>query len=272
MNQDFAKNLRLLTDHYRSVAEVCRKIGVNRSQFNKYLSGKSTPSRHMHKTICDFFGVESDEILLPHARFQEILGAIPPSERGAAAQRPYQQTLDRLVARSGTDLADYEGYYFEHSYSMTYPGLILRSLLHLTCAGGVPQYTRLENMARASERRYSVRSKYKGMAFYLRDRIFLVDYESVTGNEISQTVLYPNYKSRLVRLSGLKLGVSAGNRREPLCARVVWDPLGRSIDLRSALRACGLFEPDDPEVEAAVKAAIDNRMEAEASHFRVVAD
>ena len=272
LGQDFAQNLRLLTDHYPSVAEVCRKIGVNRSQYNKYLSGKSAPSRHMLRTICDFFGVEAEEIRLPHARFQEILGGAGPSFAKGAARRPYLRILDQLAERSGADLTDYEGFYFEHSHSMTYPALILRALIHLTCAGGVPQYTRIENMARAGERRYSVRNKYKGLAFYLRDRIFLIDYESVSGIEISQTVLFPNYKSRLVSLSGLKLGVSSSNRREPLCARVVWQALGRRTDVKSALRRCGLFEPDDAGIDPDIKAAIDNRMEDGASHFRVVSE
>ena len=43
MGEPFAENLRLLCSHYASVAEVCRRIGMNRQQFNKYLSGASTP-------------------------------------------------------------------------------------------------------------------------------------------------------------------------------------------------------------------------------------
>ena len=85
-------------------------------------------------------------------------------------------------------------------------------------------------------------------------------------------MLYPNYKSRLVRLSGLKLGVSSGNRREPLCARVVWDALGRTTDVKAALGRCGLFEPDDGEIDETVMAAIDNRTHEDSLHFHVVAE
>ena len=270
MNPDFPRNLRLLTDHYRSVAEVCRRLDINRSQFNKYLSGRSTPSRHVLKTICDFFGVESYELLLPHKEFEKIVG-LRPDERGGEA-RPYVPFLDQLVRRSRGDLLDYEGSYFEYSYSMTRPGLILRSLLRLTSEAGVATYQRLENMALHGAPGPRVRCKYRGIAFYLNDRLFLVDFDSLTGNEISQTVLYPNYKTRLTRLTGLKLGVAATPQREPLCARVLLEALGRQVSPKKALRACGLFEPDSAEIEPEIKAQIANGMDADAHHFRVMAE
>ena len=33
-----------------------------------------------------------------------------------------------------------------------------------------------------------VRCRYLGAAFFLQDRLFLVDYESLTGNEMTQTI------------------------------------------------------------------------------------
>mgnify|MGYP001972390984 CR=1 FL=1 len=40
-----------------SIAAVCRRVGINRQQFNKYLAGAVRPSRHNMRRICDFFGV-----------------------------------------------------------------------------------------------------------------------------------------------------------------------------------------------------------------------
>ena len=270
MNPDFPRNLRFLTDHCKSVADVCRRLEVNRSQFNKYLSGRSTPSRHMLKKICDFFGVEEHEILLPGDKFRKIVRLAPASRTGDGGARPYVAYLDRLVRQSRADLRQYEGFYFEYSYSMTSPGLILRSLLQVTNNAGVSTYQRMENMARFGAPGPRIKSKYRGMVFYLNDRIFLIDFDSLTGNEISQTVLYPNYRHKLTRLAGLKLGVAASSRREPLCARVLLESLGPQISVKQALRACGLFEPDNPEIEPDIKAMIANEMEDGAHHFRVV--
>lgn len=267
MPENFAENLRFLSSHYKSVAEVCRRLQLNRSQFNRYLGGQSTPSRHIFKSICYFFGVEEYEILLPPAEFQRIVGLRPAGLNGDGTPRPYVAYLDQLVRRSRKDLAEYEGFYFEFSKSMTRPGLILCSLIRVSDEEGGTVYQRIENMAGAGQPR--VKCKYKGMAFYLNDRIFLVDYDSLTGNEISQTVLYPNYQTRLTRLSGLKLGVSTGCRREPLCARVLWQSLGRRIGVKRALKACGLYHQDSGEIEPEIKALIDNGTAAGAHHFHV---
>lgn len=271
MSDDFPRNLRLLTDHFKSVAEVCRRLEINRSQFNKYLSGRSVPSRNVLKTICDFFGVEEHEIQMPHAEFQKIV-SLKADRQGGVGSRPYIGYLDQLIRRSRGDLSSYEGFYFEYSYSMTYPGLILRSLLRITNGSGMTSYQRLENLSRAGSGEPRVRCKYRGMAFYLNDRLFLVDFDSLTGNEISQTVLYPNYQHRLTRLAGLKLGVSTSSRREPLCARVVLEALGRQVSAKTALHACGLFAPDSPEIDAGIKAMIVNSIEDGAHHFRVLTD
>jgi hypothetical protein len=45
---DFTHNLGLLCSYQRSIAEICRKLGFNRQQFNKYLAGSVMPSRPQH--------------------------------------------------------------------------------------------------------------------------------------------------------------------------------------------------------------------------------
>lgn len=47
MGENFSKNLRLLCSYYKSIAELCRQLSINRSQFNKYLNASSTPSTYI---------------------------------------------------------------------------------------------------------------------------------------------------------------------------------------------------------------------------------
>lgn len=61
MSRDLPKNLRLLCSYHRSIAAVCRELGVNRSQFNRYLGGETMPSLRLMRRICDFFGVEESK-------------------------------------------------------------------------------------------------------------------------------------------------------------------------------------------------------------------
>ena len=43
--ENFSINLRIICDQQISVAHICRKMEINRQQFNKYLSGQIYPSK-----------------------------------------------------------------------------------------------------------------------------------------------------------------------------------------------------------------------------------
>ena len=109
---------------------------------------------------------------------------------------------------------------------------------------------------------------YRGMAHLLTDRIFLTDYETLTGLEMTQTILFPSFKNRVTRLTGLKLGVSGSGERMPCCARVVYEYLGHTIEVRRALRLCGLYELDDERVDEATRRAVTNDIAPGEWHFR----
>lgn len=61
----FGRNLRVLVGSYRSVASLCRDIGINRTQFNRYLSGESFPRPDVLHRICQFFDVDARILLEP---------------------------------------------------------------------------------------------------------------------------------------------------------------------------------------------------------------
>ena len=141
---------------------------------------------------------------------------------------------------------------------MSVPGRILLSLVQLREERGSYLFERQERQerARVGEAEDWVRCRYLGAAFYLQDRLFLIDYESLTGNEMSQTILIPSFKSRISRLNGLKTGVSSGDRRTPACTRVVWDYLGTEINRVAAYRQVMLYAPDDPRIDVDIRARL----------------
>lgn len=61
----FGANLRLLSEDYPSVSELSRRLGINRTQFNRYLSGESFPRPDVLDRICTFFGVDARILLEP---------------------------------------------------------------------------------------------------------------------------------------------------------------------------------------------------------------
>lgn len=62
----FGENLRMLSADHPSVAGLCRELGINRTQFNRYLGGESFPRPDVLHRICVFFGVDA-RILLERA-------------------------------------------------------------------------------------------------------------------------------------------------------------------------------------------------------------
>ncbi|MEB3734961.1 hypothetical protein ULF88_14565 [Halopseudomonas pachastrellae] len=165
-----------------------------------------------------------------------------PGERPALApvqpasfEQNYLERLNR-VGQSGLD--KYLGYYFEYYLSMAYPGSILRTLVCLEEHEGKTYYQRTE---RIRERPGSkpFHGVYRGMVQFLSDRIFLADYETLTNFEMTQTVLYPSFRNRVDRLTGLRIGVSGSGERVPCCTRVLYEYLGREVDRQGCWRCAG---------------------------------
>lgn len=64
----FGENLRRLARKYPSISELSRQLGINRTQFNRYLSGESFPRPDVLDRICTFFDVDARILLEPVER------------------------------------------------------------------------------------------------------------------------------------------------------------------------------------------------------------
>ncbi|WP_424833381.1 helix-turn-helix domain-containing protein [Ruegeria sp.] len=82
----FGENLKQLAEAYPSISELCRQLGINRTQFNRYLSGESFPRPDILDRICRFFHVDA-RILLE-----------PLDEIGRSEMHPAGNILDRFIA------------------------------------------------------------------------------------------------------------------------------------------------------------------------------
>lgn len=61
----FGENLRQLSSTYASVSDLARQLGINRTQFNRYLSGESFPRPDVLARMCSFFKVDARVLLEP---------------------------------------------------------------------------------------------------------------------------------------------------------------------------------------------------------------
>lgn len=72
----FGANLRKLSSNYASISALSRDLGINRTQFNRYLSGESFPRPDVLARICAFFSVDARVLLEPVEQIQQNSGAI----------------------------------------------------------------------------------------------------------------------------------------------------------------------------------------------------
>jgi transcriptional regulator with XRE-family HTH domain len=256
---DLGENLAMLCSYHRSIAEVCRRIGINRQQFNKYLSGHSHPSQNNMRRICDFFGVSPSELLMPPARLEQIVGL-----RGSPVMRPERDELLRHFDRIHAvcqPLDRYIGFYFRYFYSFGNKGLIIRSLASIQRRDDRFYWKNVEILRDPDTRRQSGINKYEGIVLYLADRIHFLEYETMQVNSITQMTLYPSYQQRLDYLVGIQTGGPTRRGRKPGASRVALEFLGRSLNARRALSETGFIRPDDPSLRPEIRDAISNEIE-----------
>lgn len=258
MGDALTENLKFLCGHYPSIAHVCRKLGMNRQQFNKYLSGQMRPSRASMRKICDFFGVTEAELLLDPADMQKIFEVKKRPITEMALDGPMRH-LDRIY-RTSVGLDRYVGYYYRYFFAFGYPGMIVKSLQRITGEGQYYYTKNVEILREPGNLRSITINKYLGVVFYLGDRIQLIEYEALQTNSISQSVYYPSYHSRVDKLIGIQTGAPTRKGRRPGASKVLLEYLGKEIDPRQALRRIGLFKAGSADVPSSIVNLIYNQI------------
>lgn len=263
-SSDFPSNLRLVCSYTRSIADTCRRLGVNRQQFHRYLSGDSQPTLPRLRRICDYFGFDESEMLLDHESFRRLVAVKRPvaGEFSDISER----VRDILMLTPGNidRLREYTGYYYNYFCPAEYPGKILRGFLHVTEESG---FIFSRNIERYPEDPQRTTRKYNGLFVHSGERVLMFERESTVGKMVWLTVLYPSDRDQPSLLPGLTLGVTSTADREIACYRVILQHLGRSVDLREALGGCGLYDLDDPRIDPAIRMRVRNEMRPDEPAF-----
>jgi len=245
---NFVNNLKLACSFFPSVSEVARKVGINRQQFMRYLSGESYPSRHNLRKLCDLFGVDEYELLMPVHQFRNLLRLKKERDDGLVKLPPLLPPLLQLVQRQRAELSKNLGYFHVYYLSASRPGSVLKSLIHIYEWQEFTLYKRIERLKTPGSKGQAELYKYSGMVGVVGDRLHLIDQETLTGSELTHTILYPSYRNRITYLTGLTVGVSGNDAHRPSASRIALEYAGNTVNLRRAIADCGLFTPEDPAV------------------------
>ena len=255
-NEHLATNLRLLCNQIPSVASVCRAINVNRQQFNKYLAGTHRPSPYNLSRICRFFGLEEFELLLPPEQFGKILARFQDHRR-QTAPAGLETLLNDIFPANDRTLERYQGYYHSHFAAYGWDDRIVRSLICFYLRDGRMHVKSIERFADSVlNQNYTMKSA--GWVSMMANRLYVVEHQTISGGKVSLTILNGTYQSRVTLLNGLTMGTSTHRDHLPAVSRVVYKYLGRTIDARAALSACGAFRPGSGMIDTEILRRIAN--------------
>ena len=247
-NSDFIQNLALVTSYGKSVSDVCRKAKINRQQYNRYLSGHSSPSLTTLRRICDFFGLEDHEIFLDHKTFTKIIRLRPPVLKNSEDPiSEYVRNISQVGKEQSVLLEKYEGYYHSYIQLDDAPHQLLRSLISLKSSGHSWISKSIERYP-ASIYIVPSKIKYKGIAYHQAGRIVLMEQEVISQQSSWTTIMYTTDFEEPNILSGLSTGISPESSHEVICFRIVWEFLGKEPNLRAAVKACGFVDRNDSSI------------------------
>ncbi|MBU1317151.1 MAG: helix-turn-helix domain-containing protein [Alphaproteobacteria bacterium] len=244
-NIRFATNLRFACNTRPSITAICREIGINRQQFNRYLAGQTRPSPYNRGRIARYFGLKTQDFLLQEKRFQDILDE--PSEIAGPDSLLREGFPGNLL-----ELRQYTGYYEVFHKSLSWPGEIVQSCARIEEKGG--QIT-VKTIERIYDRDLEIRqfSKYSGLVAYWRNRLFIVERGVSEQPFLCQTTLMPFGEHQRVYLRGVTTGVSWREENLPYSTRIIWRALGPNPDKRKLLKGCCLFPENSQKLPLPVR-------------------
>ncbi|GHE00722.1 XRE family transcriptional regulator [Defluviimonas sp. 20V17] len=90
----FGQNLRQLASREASVTKLCARLEINRTQFNRYLSGETFPRPDILHRICTHFGVDARILLEPLEAQDPSPGEVLAGALGAMVLSTNDFTVD----------------------------------------------------------------------------------------------------------------------------------------------------------------------------------
>lgn len=248
---DLKKNLRHLCQYHESISKICRDIGINRQQFNKYLNGTTIPSSFNLQRIATYFNVDVSDFFLTPDGFK--------AKSKQSVEVPTQQMptrmknlLTRAFPGNYRILQRYAGYYHSYFPSPRKKNVINCSLIQIFEQEGYFFSKTVERFGLNPDGSRFL-SKYEGLVSYLNECIFISEFETLTNDAIVETILSPPYRTELQYLSGLTFGTTASQARVPYASRTAWAFLGKSINIKQALLKCGELDPKSLRIDPTVR-------------------
>ncbi len=249
IRDNIAANLRELCTQKGSIAQACREAGINRQQFNRYLTGEAIPNRSNLEKICACFGISETEL------FQDPqLTAVP-----AVTSTPLElknpdcsRIFDNMTSTPPATISD--GTYYIYFGFSEEGAEIARSVMFVRSQGPLRTFRRITNISALKPAAWHYyHGHHRGIVLERRHWLY---FAAISGNGREEPSLiatqWTGVNPPLLTGTALVFGIS-----EPLTLPVIMEPLPPDTGLREALRGCNIYSVESPEIRPLIKKFLD---------------
>jgi transcriptional regulator with XRE-family HTH domain len=239
----FAVNLQRLVADHGGVSKVAAALGVNRTQFHRYVSGTAMPRPTLIRQMATYFNVTETSLFL---RISDTKIESPPFNM--LAHPLFKSIVADIESSSARTMA--EGRYLTYFHVSSDEGMVVRALTFVTNLGAQTVFMRLTGAREPNGSRWRFsRGRHVGTIIESRGNQFFIGYERGTTRQPSLLVMK-------VAQTGRPIFVGQGlvtARNGPAVASVVMEPLSRGLSLPDSLRLCTTVSIRDRSLDADVR-------------------
>jgi transcriptional regulator with XRE-family HTH domain len=247
LDENFPSNLRSLCADHGSISQICRDIGINRQQFNRYLNGSSMPSAHNLRRIARHFDLTEELLLAAPSTFEAAQRQTGPGtgdKTSEAFLAPYTGQLKNLRR--------YLGFYHSYFCTPSWEGRIFCSLVRFSEKDGLIICRSYEN-ATSGDKSVRQISRYDGLVTMRGNRIFITEHERAHEGSVAQTILYTAHRQQLKYLRGMTMGLAWRPYPHPYAAKAIWKRVSERVTAREAIAACGIYPAQSRQIDPTIR-------------------
>lgn len=253
LHSKFAANLRHKCTDFGTIAEVCRGVGINRQQFNKYLAGNSIPNALTLRKICTFLGIQEQSLFFddePHT-----IGPISNKELPGFSHGGLPGFLTSARNHFDFHVLDLpSGFYHCYFPLHNVPGMLVRSLVQIRQEGKQRDFVRLSVFPSSGKTsRPLAKGRHKGIIFANEKEVYFLGVNRYPPGQLSlMTLERPDGTS-----NGFFTGmVLTRGGKTLISSRFCLIYADQRRDVRKLVKELGIIHESDANLESVVMATL----------------
>lgn len=251
MPSHYAVNLREALSRVSSVSQLCREIGLNRQQMNKYVAGINEPSPYNRHRIARYFQVRVAEFDLPPTEFERLID-LRFGLGGPDREVVLPEEFRRSFTTPDKDLSRFVGYWRCYIRSGSWPGYLLCYILRIYRSGAWFQ-SQSVGRYRDPDTQKLYLMKSHGVLTMQADGIFVLERERIGLPKLSATILEPSYRTSGVLMAGITVDMPFHVPRRALALRTVFVFAGMAPEPRELLASSAVLRPEARQIDPRVR-------------------